>query len=421
MKLVTLWSKLSLGIQLLVALVLGVIAAVIWPQFAGFYQFLGQAFIKLINMVIIPLIFPTIVVAVAGVIGKKSFGKILTKSLVYFFAVTTAITLLFVFASYYLGFGQGVNIGQTGGNLDGIANNVKFSEFLLGFIPSNIVKSLSDGALLPIIVFAIFLGYGIGNLKSDKSQKIIEGFQIWIEAIYKIVAVIVKLSPIGIFGFIAKDVATTGVDKLIGLGQFVIGTYLAYAVLVLLIFPLIAVFFKVPYLSAFRENWSLLTLAFVTGSSSVVLPSLLKDLKKQGHDEHTIDLVVPLGYTFNLEGAAVYFSVATIFIAHAYGIQFSLSSLLFTVLLLTLIGKTAATVPSGAIVVLLAAAPQLGLPVEGVALIFAVDFFVNASRTMINVLGQILTVSVIEKTEGYILEEEKESQLSVSFSEGDYK
>lgn len=415
MKLVTLWSKLSLGIQLLVALVLGVIAALIWPQFAGFYQFLGQAFIKLINMVIIPLIFPTIVVAVAGVIGKKSFGKILTKSLVYFFVVTTAITLLFVFASYYLGFGQGVNIGQTGGNLDGIANNVKFSEFLLGFIPSNIVKSLSDGALLPIIVFAIFLGYGIGNLKSDKSQKIIEGFQIWIEAIYKIVAVIIKLSPIGIFGFIAKDVATTGVDKLIGLGQFVIGTYLAYAVLVLLIFPLIAVFFKVPYLSAFRENWSLLTLAFVTGSSSVVLPSLLKDLKKQGHDEHTIDLVVPLGYTFNLEGAAVYFSVATIFIAHAYGIQFSLSSLLFTVLLLTLIGKTAATVPSGAIVVLLAAAPQLGLPVEGVALIFAVDFFVNAGRTMINVLGQILTVSVIEKTEGYILEE-KESQLSVSFS-----
>ena len=403
MKLVTLWSKLSLGIQLLVALVLGVIAAVIWPQFAGFYQFLGQAFIKLINMVIIPLIFPTIVVAVAGVIGKKSFGKILTKSLVYFFAVTTAITLLFVFASYYLGFGQGVNIGQTGGNLDGIANNVKFSEFLLGFIPSNIVKSLSDGALLPIIVFAIFLGYGIGNLKSDKSQKIIQGFQIWIEAIYKIVTVIVKLSPIGIFGFIAKDVATTGLDKLIGLGQFVIGTYLAYAVLVLLIFPLIAVFFKVPYLSAFRENWSLLTLAFVTGSSSVVLPSLLKDLKKQGHDEHTIDLVVPLGYTFNLEGAAVYFSVATIFIAHAYGIQFSLSSLLFTVLLLTLIGKTAATVPSGAIVVLLAAAPQLGLPVEGVALIFAVDFFVNAGRTMINVLGQILTVSVIEKTEGYIL------------------
>ena len=416
MKLVNLWSKLSLGLQLLLALILGVIFAVIWPQFAGFYQFLGQAFIKLVNMVIIPLIFPIIVVAVASVIGKKSFGKILTKTLLYFFAVTTTITLLFVFSSYYLGFGQGVNIGQTGGNIDGMAHNVQLSEFLLGFIPSNIVKSISEGSLLPIIVFAIFLGYGIGSLKNDKTQKILEGFQIWIEAIYKIITVIVKLSPVGIFGFIAKDVASTGIDKLVGLGQFVIGTYLAYGVLILVIFPLIASIFKVPYLTAFRENWSLLTLAFVSGSSSVVLPSLLKDLKKQGHDENTIDLVVPLGYTFNLEGAAVYFSVATIFIAHAYGIQFSLSSLLFTVLLLTLIGKTAATVPSGAIVVLLAAAPQLGLPVEGVALIFAVDFFVNAGRTMINVLGQILTVSVIEKTEGYSLEEDKQHQLSVNFS-----
>ena len=416
MKLVNLWSKLSLGLQLLLALILGVIFAVIWPQFADFYQFLGQAFIKLVNMVIIPLIFPIIVVAVASVIGKKSFGKILTKTLLYFFAVTTVITLLFVFSSYYLGFGQGVNIGQTGGNIDGIANNVQLSEFLLGFIPSNIVKSISEGSLLPIIVFAIFLGYGIGSLKSDKTKKILEGFQIWIEAIYKIVTVIVKLSPIGIFGFIAKDVASTGIDKLVGLGQFVIGTYLAYAVLILVVFPLIASIFKVPYLTAFRENWSLLTLAFISGSSSVVLPSLLKDLKKQEHDESTIDLVVPLGYTFNLEGAAVYFSVATIFIAHAYGIQLSLSSLLFTVLLLTLIGKTAATVPSGAIVVLLAAAPQLGLPVEGVALIFAVDFFVNAGRTMINVLGQILTVSVIEKTECYSLEEDKQHQLSVNFS-----
>ncbi|WP_247932443.1 dicarboxylate/amino acid:cation symporter [Streptococcus mitis] len=416
MKLVNLWSKLSLGLQLLLALILGVIFAVIWPQFAGFYQFLGQAFIKLVNMVIIPLIFPIIVVAVASVIGKKSFGKILTKTLLYFFAVTTTITLLFVFSSYYLGFGQGVNIGQTGANIDGIANNVQLSEFLLGFIPSNIVKSISEGSLLPIIVFAIFLGYGIGSLKNDKTQKILEGFQIWIEAIYKIVTVIVKLSPVGIFGFIAKDVTSTGIDKLVGLGQFVIGTYLAYGVLILVVFPLIASIFKVPYLTAFRENWSLLTLAFISGSSSVVLPSLLKDLKKQGHDENTIDLVVPLGYTFNLEGAAVYFSVATIFIAHAYGIQFSLSSLLFTVLLLTLIGKTAATVPSGAIVVLLAAAPQLGLPVEGVALIFAVDFFVNAGRTMINVLGQILTVSVIEKTEGYSLEEDKQHQLSVNFS-----
>ena len=389
MKIFSLWSKVSLGLQLLIALVLGVLVALVWPQFSAFYQFLGQAFISLINMVIIPMVFPVVVVAVAGVIGKKSFGKLLTKSLLYFFGVTTVITLIFVFAAYYLGFGQGVNIGQTGGNIDGIAKSIQLNEFFLSFIPANIVKSLSEGALLPIIVFAIFLGYGLGSLKEDKSQKFIDLLQIWIEAIYKIVGVIIKLSPIGIFGFIAKDVSTTGVDKLIALA--------------LVVFPLIALVFGVPYLTSIRQNWSLLTLAFVSGSSSVVLPPLLKDLKKQGHDEHVIDLVVPLGYTFNLEGAAVYFSVATIFIAHAYGIAFSISGLFFTILLLTLVGKTAATVPSGAIVVLLAAAPQLGLPVEGVALIFAVDFFVNAGRTALNVLGQALAVSVIEKTEGHVV------------------
>ena len=416
MKLVSLWSKVSLGLQLLIALILGVLVALIWPQFSAFYQFLGQAFISLINMVIIPLVFPVVVVAVAGVIGKKSFGKLLSKSLLYFFGVTTAITFIFVFASYYLGFGQGVNIGQAGASIDGIAKSIQLDEFLLSFIPSNIIKSFSEGALLPIIVFAIFLGYGVGSLKEEKTQKAVELLQIWIEAIYKIVGVIVKLSPIGIFGFIAKDVATTGVDKLVGLGQFVAGTYLAYAVLALVIFPLIALAFRVPYLTSLQRIWSLLTLAFVSGSSSVVLPPLLKDLKQQGYDEHVIDLVVPLGYTFNLEGAAVYFSVATVFIAHAYGIAFSVSGLFLTVLILTLIGKTAATVPSGAIVVLLAAAPQLGLPVEGVALIFAVDFFVNAGRTALNVLGQVLAVSVIEKTEGNVVEESKSSKLTVRYS-----
>ncbi len=416
MKIVSLWSKVSLGLQLLIALILGVLVALIWPQFSAFYQFLGQAFISLINMVIIPLVFPVVVVAVAGVIGKKSFGKLLSKSLLYFFGVTTAITFIFVFASYYLGFGQGVNIGQEGASIDGLAKSIQLDEFLLSFIPSNIIKSLSEGALLPIIVFALFLGFGLGSLKEEKTQKAVELLQIWIEAIYKIVGVIVKLSPIGIFGFIAKDVATTGVDKLVGLGQFVAGTYLAYAVLALVIFPLIALAFRVPYLTSLQRIWSLLTLAFVSGSSSVVLPPLLKDLKQQGYDEHVIDLVVPLGYTFNLEGAAVYFSVATVFIAHAYGIAFSVSGLFLTVLILTLIGKTAATVPSGAIVVLLAAAPQLGLPVEGVALIFAVDFFVNAGRTALNVLGQVLAVSVIEKTEGNVVEESKSSKLTVRYS-----
>lgn len=389
-------KKIALGLQLLIALFLGGAAGYFLPQFASFYQFLGQAFIRLISMLIIPLVLPLVVVAVAEVLGKNHFQKLLGKTFLYFFAVTTGITALFVFASYYLGFGQGVNIGQEGASLEGIATGVKIDEFFLNFIPSNLFKALTDGALLPILIFAIFLGYGVGQLEQEKKETFLSGIKIWIAAIYKILDAVILLSPVGVFGFIAKDVATTGVDKLVGLGQFVVGMYLGYGVLALVIFPVIAILYKVNYVKLFKSIGDLVTLAFVSGGSSVVLPPLLKRLKKEGYDEAVTDFVVPLGYSFNLEGAAVYFALATVFLANAYGITFTPQALLFTVLLLSLIGKTAATIPSGAIVVLLAAAPQLGLPVEGVALILSVDFFANAGRTALNVVGQALAVAVLD-------------------------
>ena len=257
------------------------------------------------------------------------------------------------------------------------------------------------------MIFAIFLGYGVGQLEQEKKEAFLSGTKIWIAAIYKILDAVILLSPVGVFGFIAKDVATTGVDKLLGLGQFVLGMYLGYGVLALVIFPVIAILYKVNYVKLFKSIGDLVTLAFVSGGSSVVLPPLLKRLKKEGYDEAVTDFVVPLGYSFNLEGAAVYFALATVFLANAYGITFTTQALLFTVLLLSLIGKTAATIPSGAIVVLLAAAPQLGLPVEGVALILSVDFFANAGRTALNVVGQALAVAVLDSKKANVEKVEK--------------
>jgi len=274
-------NKIALGLQLLIALFLGGVAGYFLPQFASFYQFLGQAFIRLISMLIIPLVLPLVVVAVAEVLGKNHFQKLLGKTFLYFFAVTTGITALFVFASYYLGFGQGVNIGQEGASLEGIATGVKIDEFFLNFIPSNLFKALTDGALLPILIFAIFLGYGVGQLEQEKKEAFLSGIKIWIAAIYKILDAVILLSPVGVFGFIAKDVATTGVDKLVGLGQFVLGMYLGYGVLALVIFPVIAILYKVNYVKLIKSIGDLVTLAFVSGGSSVVLPPLLKRLKKE--------------------------------------------------------------------------------------------------------------------------------------------
>ncbi|USR87932.1 dicarboxylate/amino acid:cation symporter [Lactiplantibacillus pentosus] len=164
----------------------------------------------------------------------------------------------------------------------------------------------------------------------------------------------------------------------------------------MIVFPIIASIYRVPYLATLREIRDLFTLAFFTGSSSVVLPKLLERLKANGASQTVTDFVIPLGYTFNLEGATVYLSLAVAFVANSYNLSLSLTTLATIVLLLTFISKTIATVTSGAIVVLLATATQLGLPKEGVALIFAVDFFANAGRTALNVLGNAIAAKAIE-------------------------
>src|SRR5574340_914433 len=368
--------KSSIGLQMISAVIIGTIFGSLLPQFSSIYQFLEKAFISLVSMVILPLVFPVIVLSVAEILNKESLGKLILKSILYFFIITTIITGIFVTGSYLLKFGQGIDIGQQKTSLNDLTNNINLNDFLLGIIPANIFNSLSQGSLLPVVVFAIFLGFGIGSLENRKNSIFINALHVWVDAIYKIVELIIKWAPFGVFGFIASDVATTGFEKLISLGEFVIGTYVAYSIL--------ALFFY-------------LLLAYISGSSSVVLPELLKRLKNNGSDENITDLVVPLGYTFNLQGAAVYFSMATIFIVNVYNINLSTSQIIYTIFILSLIGKTAATVPSGAIVVLLASATMLGLPKEGVALIFAVDFFVNAGRTALNVLGQGMTVLIIEK------------------------
>lgn len=389
--------KSSIGLQMISAVIIGTIFGSLLPQFSSIYQFLEKAFISLVSMVILPLVFPVIVLSVAEILNKESLGKLILKSILYFFIITTIITGIFVTGSYLLKFGQGIDIGQQKTSLNDLTNNINLNDFLLGIIPANIFNSLSQGSLLPVVVFAIFLGFGIGSLENRKNSIFINALHVWVDAIYKIVELIIKWAPFGVFGFIASDVATTGFEKLISLGEFVIGTYVAYGILALFFYPLLAYIFELNYFQLIKSIRNLLLLAFISGSSSVVLPELLKRLKNNGSDENITDLVVPLGYTFNLQGAAVYFSMATIFIVNVYNINLSTSQIIYTIFILSLIGKTAATVPSGAIVVLLASATMLGLPKEGVALIFAVDFFVNAGRTALNVLGQGMTVLIIEK------------------------
>lgn len=389
-------KRIGLPFQLLIALVLAIIFGKFVSVADSFYNFLGTTFINAITMVILPLIFPVVIVAVVKIFNQKSFGQILAKTFIYFFVVTTAIIAIFLLAAYYLKFGSGTHVTANASSLKGIGTSVNLWTFLTSIVPANVVKAFSTNNLLSVIFFAIAIGLGLGAYGPDKSEPLLHLFDIWINALYKVTDFIIKLSPIGIFGIIAHDVSTVGINELLSLVKFIIGLYIGYVLLLLVVFPLIARFYKISYINTLRETRDLFTLAFFTGSSSVVLPKLLERLKQNGTSQVATDFVVPLGYTFNLEGATVYLSLAVAFIANSYNLSLSLATLISIVLLLTFISKTIATVPSGAIVVLLATASQLGLPKEGVALIFAVDFFANAGRTALNVLGNAIAAKAID-------------------------
>lgn len=390
----------SLMIQVVIGAVIGVLLGYLSPAVGMEMEFLGTLFMNFIQMVIVPLIFPLIVLAIVEISKAKRFGKVAFKSFAYFFIVTTFLIVLTLIIGALSNVGNGLLIDSISTEaLDGIANSIDFRTFILGIIPSNIFQALADGNLLPIIFFGVFLGISLVTI-GEKAKPVLDFFDAWISAMFKMVNYAIALAPIGVFGFLAYDVATYGVSNLLSLGQFVIWAYIAYAVVAFVVYPIIGLGFKVPYFALLKETSDLSLLAFSTGSSSVVLPSLIDRLKKFGVPSSVASFVTSLGYSFNLGGAAVYTTLAVMFVVNLYGATLNVTDYIALIFFLTIITKSIAAVPSGAVVVLLASATQLGLPPQGVALLVSIDFFVNAGRTALNVVGNALAPVVIAKTEG---------------------
>ncbi|MER1954325.1 MAG: dicarboxylate/amino acid:cation symporter [Desemzia incerta] len=406
----------SLMIQVVIGAVIGTLLGYLSPAVGMEMEFLGTLFMNFIQMVIVPLIFPLIVLAIVEISKAKRFGNVAFKSFAYFFVVTTFLIVLTLVIGALSNVGNGLLIDSISTEaLDGIANSIDFRTFILGIIPSNVFQAFADGNLLPIIFFGIFLGISLVTIQ-EKAKPVLDFFDAWVNAMFKMVNYAIAVAPIGVFGFLAYDVATYGVSNLVSLGQFVIWAYLAYAIVAFVVYPIIGLGFKVPYFSLLKETSDLSLLAFSTGSSSVVLPSLIDRLKKFGVPSSVASFVTTLGYSFNLGGAAVYTTLAVMFVVNLYGASLNVTDYIALVFFLTIITKSIAAVPSGAVVVLLASATQLGLPPQGVALLVSIDFFVNAGRTALNVVGNALAPVVIAKTEGKfvpssVLNEKERSDL----------
>lgn len=351
-------------------------------------------------MVIVPLVFPLIVLGIAGMHDTKKLGRVAVKTLVYFEVITTVIIVIGVIIGKITHVGAGFGAVATDPSyLDNLQKGIDMHNFLLDIIPSNAIMSMAEGKLLPVIFFGIFVGLALVAI-GEKGKPVIELFEAWTQAMFKVIEYAVSFAPIGVFGFIAFSVAKYGVSSLLSLGQFVAVAYIAFLVVALVLLPLVAFIFKVPYISLLRNIWDLILLSFTTRSSEVALPLLINRLEKFGCNRSITSFVLPTGYSFNLDGASIYASLAVLFISNAYNVPLSLGQLATIIIMLMVMTKGLAGVPSAVLVVLLATATEMGLPAEGVALLMAVDFFVDMGRTAMNVVGNSLATVVVANWEG---------------------
>ena len=402
------FRKLNLLAQILIGALLGILIGQLFPSFAKELKILGVLFTSLVQMVIVPLVFPLVVLSIVTMKNTKKFGNLAFKTFLHFFSITTLVITLSLILGKVTGIGANIKAGSISTEaIKDVASNINLSDFLTSIVPKNVFTAFADGNLLPVIFFAVFLGIALIAV-GDDNKPVITFFESWIKAMYKIVDYAIAFAPVGVFGLIASNVAKTGLGDLYLLGQFVLLLYVGYLAALLVVFPIIAYIFKVPYLKLLSNIKDLVLIAFTTGGSAVVLPTLLERSEENGISESVSAFATPLGYSFNLIGACIYISLSVTFITNLYSTPLTWGQLIPLILFLTIITKGIVAVPSGALVVLLATAAQLNLPAEGIALIVSVDFLANAGRTAVNVVGNTLVPAIIEKTAEYEVVETEE-------------
>ncbi|GAA0859501.1 MULTISPECIES: cation:dicarboxylate symporter family transporter [Clostridium] len=401
-------KKLGLAFQIILGLILGIIVGAVFygnPVVTSYLQPFGDIFIRLIKMIVVPIVFSSLVVGVAGVGDIKKVGKIGGKTILYFEVVTTFAIIVGLLVANLVHPGNGVNISNlVTTSIDKYMHTAETAsshglmDTFINIVPTNIFESLSKGDLLPIIFFSVMFGLGVAAI-GEKGKPVLAICQGVADAMFWITNQIMKLAPLGVFGLIGVTVSKFGLASLIPLGKLIITVYGAMILFVFFVLGFVAKMAGTSIISLIRLLKDELILAFTTASSEAVLPKLMEKMERFGCSKAITSFVIPTGYSFNLDGSTLYQSIAALFIAQIYGIHLPLSAQINLVLVLMLTSKGMAGVPGASFVVLLATVGSVGIPVEGVAFIAGIDRIVDMARTVVNVLGNSLAVVVISKWE----------------------
>jgi aerobic C4-dicarboxylate transport protein len=410
----------NLTVQVLIAVSLGVLLGVEAPATAKALKPIGDTFINLVKMVITPIIFLTIVHGIASMADLRKLGRVGGKALLYFELVSTlalAIGLIIVNVTKP---GAGIDISAlaTGdvSKYTAAGKEQSMLEFLLHIVPSNIIAAFASGELLPVVFFSVL--FGVALTAVGEAGRDIADLLVRLQAVFfRIVAIVMKVAPIGAFGAMAYTVGTFGLKTLLPLGRLMLDVYLTMAVFIFVVLGSIcrAYGFRLwPFLRFIKEE---ILLVLGTSSSEAALPRMLEKLERYGCAKPVVGLVIPTGYSFNLDGTSIYLSMAAIFIAQVYGINLPIGEQLTLLGILMLTSKGAAGVTgSGFIVLASTLAATRTVPVEGVALLLGVDRFMSEARAITNLIGNGVATLVVSRSEN-AFDDEKRAAAEAGLSD----
>jgi proton glutamate symport protein len=411
---------LTLTKQIFLGLVLGIIVGAIvdatHPEYAIYFRPFSQVFLRLIKMVIAPLIFATLVAGIAGAGHFKVVGRMGLRALIYFEVVTTLALVIGLVAVNLTKPGVGVNL-PIGQQSEITAKAQTWDQILLHVVPESVIDAMARGDVLQIVVFSMFFGIALGMI-GEKGRPVLAWCESLAETMFKFTNIVMHYAPVGVGAAIAYTVGHGGLGVLYNLAWLVATLYCALAVLILGVFVPIALVFKVPLRKFIRAVKEPAVIAFSTTSSEAALPRAMEVMERLGVPRRIVSFVLPLGYSFNLDGTTLYLSLAAVFVAQAAGVHLSIGHQITMLVTLMLTSKGVAGVPRASLVILAGTLASYGLPLEGVTLILGVDELMDMARTMTNVIGNCLATVVIAKWEGEFVEA-TDQQLELAAARGE--
>jgi aerobic C4-dicarboxylate transport protein len=395
-----------LYVQVIIGIAAGVVVGYLFPGFASTAQLISETFINMIRMVIAPVIFFTIVAGIAGAGELKKAGRIGGKAILYFEIVTTVALVIGLIVGNLVKPGVGVNYSNTQADkvaqYTSQAKDLKWGEFFSHIVPSNIVDSFAKGDILQVLFFSILFAVGL-KWMGKTGVPLLRNFEMINKVLFNILKIVMRLSPIGAFGGMAFTIGKFGFASLAMLGKLMLTFYATGLLFIFVVLNLIARYYKF-------SLWKLLVyikeeILIVLGSSSseVALPSVIKKLEDAGVDKEVVGLIIPTGYSFNLDGTTIYLSMSIIFLAQVFKVDLSLGQQLSIIGILLLTSKGAAGVTGSGFIVLASTLTAVKvIPLEGLALLIGVDRFMSEGRALINFIGNTVATVVVAKSENAI-------------------